>query len=114
MKPVVKVWCLPEITEKELRNLFREIVTALCSIESLGIDNETDLIVLFPKDMMKYGLGTEIVVEMTDFFCHGLNYESVFQNATDSIVALLKNLYPDTHIQCRLWRNVNSYHSETQ
>lgn len=114
MKPVVKVWCLPESTEEELRALFEKIVETLCPIKNLGINNQTDLVILFPQDMMRYGLGSEIIVEMADFCCGSANFKQVFKKATKSMVDILTELYPDAQIQCRLWRTENSYHSETQ
>jgi len=64
--PTVKVWCLPgDLDQKELQSLFQAIVKTLIDFPT-GIAGEGDVLVLFPKDMMEYGLGTEIKIEITD------------------------------------------------
>ena len=60
---IIKVWCLPDVGEAELQRLFHAIVNVARLDSSTRILSERDLIVLFPKDAMGYGLGTEILVE---------------------------------------------------
>jgi len=62
MKPVIKVWCLPNWVESVYEGLFKEIVRCLVSIEE--IQTEDDLLILFPPDRMAYGLGREIFIEI--------------------------------------------------
>lgn len=64
-KPVVKVWCLPKLSEKKLKDLFVGIVDGLKEVPSLGVKNEQDVLVLFPTDAMQYGVGSEIYVEIS-------------------------------------------------
>lgn len=63
---VVKVWCLPKLTEKRLKELHMAIVdvVALDVFKAFDVKNENDMVCLFPPDMMTYGLGSEIVVEV--------------------------------------------------
>ena len=66
--PVIKVWCLPQMTEEQLNKLHKNIVQAVVGITELGLKDESDMTCLFPPDMMSYGLGEEIVIEVTGLF----------------------------------------------
>ena len=66
--PIIKVWCLPELEEAELNGLHQDIVKAVVGIRELGFKDENDMTCLFPADMMKYGLGSEIIVEISGLF----------------------------------------------
>ena len=66
--PVIKLWCLPLLTEAKLRKLHQDIVRAVVSVTELGLKTQNDMTVLFPTDMMKYGLGEEVIVEVTGLF----------------------------------------------
>jgi len=62
---VIKVWCLPpDQTEDSLNLLHKAIVEAVVSIPKLGVKDESSMVCLFPADLMKYGLGEEIIVEI--------------------------------------------------
>lgn len=63
IKPTLKVWCLPLTEEEELVALHEDLVAAAVSIKELRLKSERDLIVLFPADLMKHGLGSEVLVE---------------------------------------------------
>lgn len=65
---VITVSCLPESSEKELQRLHKAIVRTLEKIKELHINEEIDITCLFPVNMMKYGLGTEIIVEVKGLF----------------------------------------------
>lgn len=61
---IVKVWCLPQLEEEQLNELHKDIVRQVMEmIPSLEVRSEDDMAVLFVPDSMKYGLGTEIIVE---------------------------------------------------
>ncbi len=65
MKPIVKVYCLPAgLSENQLNDLFKDIVSAMISVEELGVVDEDDVLVLFVPDMMAYGLGKEVLAEI--------------------------------------------------
>jgi hypothetical protein len=65
--PTVKTWCLPEdINEEKLLVLHQGIVRVLKSFPQTGVKDEQDVLNLFPRDLMTYGLGTEIKIEITD------------------------------------------------
>ena len=65
--PVIKTWCLPKMEEKELHDLHNALVAAVVSIKELGYKSEKDMTLLYPSDLMDYGLGTDIVIEVTVF-----------------------------------------------
>jgi len=65
IKPTVKIWCLlHDHPEPWLVNLQETIVKQVVELANAGIHNENDMTVLFPPDLMKKGLGQEIVVEI--------------------------------------------------
>jgi len=61
---VIKVWCLPTLSQEALLSLFKDIVAAVVAIEKLGVKSENEMLVLFPPDTMTYGLGKEVLVEV--------------------------------------------------
>lgn len=63
----IEVKCLPDTPEEDLRKLYKAIVTSVRSIPELGIKDEIEMLVLFPKDMMQFGLGTNILIEISRF-----------------------------------------------
>lgn len=65
LKPVIKVWCLPKLSEEELQQLFVQIRDTLKVVEGSGVKDDESLLVLMPPDSMSFGLGTEILVEAT-------------------------------------------------
>jgi len=64
---VIKVWCcLPsDQSEEDLNRLHRAIVKAVVSVSDLCIKDENDMVCLFPSGLIKYGLGQEIIVEVS-------------------------------------------------
>ena len=69
---IVKIWCLPVLRdplyqEKQLLELHNMIVATTMGIPEFGVQSEKDMLNLFPADMMKYGLGKEILIEVTPF-----------------------------------------------
>ncbi len=67
--PQITVWCLPpDTSEEKLRDLHSAIVAAAVGIEELGLKDENDFLNLFPSDMMKYGAGTEIMIQVSELW----------------------------------------------
>ncbi len=96
--PVVKVWCLPKTSETKLNDLHRGIVQALKSVPELGIKNEKSITCLFPTDMMQYGLGTEIIVEVTGLFETPERTDSVHQELAEKLGQVVAGAFPDTEL----------------
>jgi len=63
--PVVKVYLLPaEWDEAKFQQLFTSLVRAAKGIPEWDIKDENDILVVFPSDRMKKGLGTDVLVEV--------------------------------------------------
>ena len=96
----IKVWGLPNAIEDKLNRLHKAIVEAVVSISELGFKNEKDMVCLFPADLMKYGLGEEIIIEIDgvpDMPGKNLTvYEQLAQYVGKTVLAL----YPDAMVEC--------------
>lgn len=93
---MVKVWCLPKETEEALKALHSKIVSSVVEFGDLGCQDERDMAVLFPNDLMSYGLGTDIVVEITlpRVFCQGI------QRLAENVGAVIFAAYPKAQVHC--------------
>lgn len=98
--PVIKVWCLPKVGERKLNQVFKGIVSAVESISELGLKGEQSMTVLFPTDMMKYGLGTEIIVEVTGLFVKPERTDGVRQRLAQAIGIVIKEAFPKAMVEC--------------
>lgn len=106
--PIIKVWCLPKSEEKQLNALHQSIVEAVVSVEELGVKDEKDITCLFPPDMMKYGLGTEIIVEVTGLFDRpertDIANEQVRQLLAERIGKVVKEQFPEADmVECSVY-----------
>lgn len=98
--PVIKIWCLPEgLHELSLKTLHREVVAAAVSVEALGLRGEEDMTVLFPPDMMKYGLGTDIVIEAVIARKPERTIE-VKNELARKLGKVVQKMYPDARVGC--------------
>ena len=97
-KPVIKVWCLPKQTESQLKKLFKSIVSVVGSVPKLGPKDQDEIVVLFPVDAMKFGLGTEIVVEASGFGKKSLPRKQLKKE----LKTTLKKKYPKAAVQCQV------------
>jgi len=62
----IKVWCLPKLSQKKLEKLLWDILEAIRDTDGMteaGHTGTGNVLVLFPKDMMKFGLGDEVLIE---------------------------------------------------
>jgi hypothetical protein len=98
--PVVKVWCLPKLSQKKLEYLFVEIVRAVKKFPELNVKGERDMVVLFPTDAMKYGLGSEIIVEVTGLFVKPELTDGVRQRLAQALGITIKGLFPKAMVEC--------------
>lgn len=94
---MVKVWCLPRQTEEQIRVLHQALVEAVVKLD-IGIKGEDDMIFLFPQDMMEYGLGSEIEVEVSHFSLRGA-YELQKRALEATLKMILQQRFPSAHIQ---------------
>jgi len=99
--PVIKVWCLPaDFSEDQLRQLHQAIVQAVISVKELGLKGEEDMVTLFPKDMMAYGLGTEIVIEVTELWKKPERTDEVRARLARDLGGTLKVVFPEARVMC--------------
>ena len=99
--PVIKVWCLPhDLTEEQLREIHKGIVKAVENVEILGIKGEQGMVTLFPKDMMSYGLGSEIVIEVSGLFEKIERTDAVRNELACNLGAAVQGVFPDAFVMC--------------
>lgn len=107
----IKTWCLPnDLSEEELNNLHEAIVYAVISIPEVGVKDESKMLNLFPKDMMGYGLGTEIVIEITKV---PVNCSRIILNKlAKSVTLAVRRMLPKARVlECEATKiNKNSGH----
>lgn len=98
---VTKVWCLPvDQSEDDLNRLHKAIVGAVKAIRELGVKDENDMVCFFVPDLMKYGLGEEIIVEIDGVGdIDGRNSRVRIQLA-GCVGRSVSKLYPDAKVKC--------------
>jgi len=103
---IIKVWCLPVQSEEDFRNLHNKLVNALVGMKKLNLKGEKDMIVLFPADLMKYGLGEVIIVEVFGFDKELLIVENdVSQQVAEELGLAVSALYPEADVMCSVYNN---------
>ena len=100
--PVLKLWCLPHCDEKRRRTIHRAVVVAVVSVKELGLLNQRDMTVLFPPDMMQYGLGTEIVIEVTGLYEKRGRNEGTRTRLAAALGKAVLRLFPDALVECNI------------
>jgi hypothetical protein len=98
--PVIKVWCLPPQTEDELNRLYQAILEAVLSITELRLYDKKAVTVLFPSDMMQYGLGEEIIIEIGSLFKKPERTAEVRQRLAKAVGVAVKKLFPAAMVEC--------------
>lgn len=100
--PVVQVWGLPsELTEEQLQQIHRSIVAEAVSMTEFLIKGEKDMTVLFPPDMMAYGLGSEVVIEVvTGMFMRLQLGDWYRQKFARGMVRAVKRVLPEPMVEC--------------
>ncbi|MDP2735700.1 MAG: hypothetical protein Q8P12_05850 [bacterium] len=98
--PVIKVWCLPQQSEEDLNKLHQSIVAGVTSVKELGLKDEKDMTVLFPPDMMMYGLGDEVIVEISGLFVKPERTQEVRQRLAKSVGENVSVLCPNAKVEC--------------
>ncbi|NCD01010.1 hypothetical protein EOL94_02875 [bacterium] len=70
------------------------------SIAELGLKNENEMTCLFVPDLMSYGLGEEVIVEIGGLYDKPERTEKVRQNLAESVGRSVKDLYPKARVEC--------------
>ncbi len=98
---VIKLWCLPhDLPQERYRELHKAVVGAVVSVKELGLKDESDMVTLFPADLMIYGLGTEIVIEVTELWEKPERTDEVRNRLSEKLVLAVKALFPDACVMC--------------
>jgi hypothetical protein len=101
--PQITVWCLqPDLSEDRLRELHQRIVDAAVSIKELGLKDENDFLTVFPLDMMKYGAGTEIMVQVSELWHKPERTPSVRNALTKALGMTVKEMFPNAVVAARI------------
>ncbi len=98
--PVIKVWCLPKMEEGKLNELHQAIVGAVSGVTELGLKDENDMTTLFPSDLMKYGLGTDIIVEITGLDDKPERTHDVLKRLAKNTGEAVSSFFPDAKVEC--------------
>ncbi|MFA5052947.1 MAG: hypothetical protein WC565_02740 [Parcubacteria group bacterium] len=61
----VRVWCSLKSSKVQLKYLFGAITSVCTSLSALGVANEDEMLCLFSANLMEFGLGETILVEIT-------------------------------------------------
>ena len=100
--PHIKVWCLPQMEEEKIKELFDSIVAAVLSVKELGLKDETEMLVCFPPDMMRYGLGTEIMVEVSELWDRPKRTPEIRSRLTRMLGIAVEEIFPEAVVAVRL------------
>ncbi len=98
--PMIKIWCLPKSTERKLNQIFKDIVKTVEGIPELGLKGKHSMTVLFLPDMMKFGLGTEIIIEVTGLFEKPERTADVRNRLAEHLGWALKEHFPKAMVEC--------------
>ena len=98
--PVIRVSCLPKCTEAKLKKVFNSIVKAVEGIPELNLKGMHSMTVLFPPDMMKFGLGTEIIIEVIGLFIKRERTPEVRNRLAERLGKTLKEHFPKAMTEC--------------
>jgi len=100
----IKNWCLPgDLSEDQLKVLHNSIVEAVVSISEVGVRDERDMLNLFPSDMMSYGLGSEVVVEITGFPRKADCNKAVRTRLAEAVVTAVKSQILGATVKCTVY-----------
>jgi len=99
--PIIKVWCLPENVEEDaLQRLFWDIVPAVVGVRELGLSDEKDMTILFPPDRMRWGLGVDIIIEISGLWEKIERTEEVKKRLAKGVGEVVKKHFPNSYVEC--------------
>ena len=99
--PVIRISCLPETGDDLLRQITEEICGAVGSIPELELDGKPGSItVLIPKDMMHWGLGEEIIIEIFGLFVRAQRTDEVRARLAAAVGKVLYQHFPRALVEC--------------
>jgi hypothetical protein len=86
--------------EDKLNDLHQAIVGAVSCVTELGLKDENDMTTLFPSDLMKYGLGTDIIVEITGLDDKPERTHDVLKRLAKNTGEAVSSFFPDAKVEC--------------
>jgi len=98
--PIVRVWCLPPVNENDLIVLCDAIVKTIESTPELGLEGKNAVTVLFPPDLMKFGIGEEIIIEVVGLFNKPERSPMVRQNLARKLGRKIMEMFPNARVEC--------------
>lgn len=101
--PIVRVWCLPTISEDDLIILYNAIVKTVESTPELGLEGKNAVTVLFPPDLMKFGLGEEIIIEVVGLFNKPECNSTVCQKLARKLGRKAMEMFPSAKVECFIY-----------
>jgi energy-converting hydrogenase Eha subunit A len=97
--PIVKVWLLPTKKEAVLMAILKAITDTILEIPELQL-RKSDITIIFPTDLLKNGLGEEIIVEITGLYEKPERTPQVLQNLAQKVGQKVQTLYPKSKVEC--------------
>ena len=104
-KLTIEVLCLSRLSQRKLNILFKNIVGVGVGIDELrqiGYRTEKDMLVLFPPDMMKYGLGSDILIRVTGLKEHENTEHKIRRLLAGELVEVVQKSVPTAEVNCRV------------
>lgn len=86
-------------TEVDLQSLYQKLVEAVLGIAELGLKSRHDITFLFPSDLMTYGLGEEIIVEITGLYEKPERTKQVQDHLAQAVGQVIKDAYPNANVE---------------
>lgn len=99
IKPVLKVFGLPIMLEDQMIELHANLVAAAVSIKEFGLKDERGLIIVFSADSMKYGLGSEILIEYKDLADHWMRSGKLLVLLAAKLGGVMQRRFPSAFVQ---------------
>ena len=101
----IKLWCLPRLPQKQLEGLFWSIVEAVEGVKAMAKAGHTGtgkMLVLFPPDAMRLGLGAEVLVEVEGLNDARICNINVRNELAEKLGRVVEKLLPKAQIDCRV------------
>ena len=99
--PVLLVFGIPECTKQEkLKVLSRGLREAVVGVEDLGLIGIKQVSVFFPRDMMKAGLGEEIIIFVEGLFATRGRTKEVLKDLAQRLGEKVKEYFPKSSVKC--------------
>jgi len=96
--PTLEFKCLPKLSQKKLLKIHESVVKVMASFPETEIKDENGQLNLFQADLMKYGLGKEIKIEISDL---PQSCKNILKTIIASVGDAVSIMFPDANIYCK-------------